>query len=105
MSSKWPRKKTMYILQNVLLVISMQLLEKTLKFEFTHLTLNICRIYVEILKSKKYIGKIFFKIFHTKKCQQLTPAKLFFICDIVSNVIPADICTVNSYKNLNFFPT
>lgn len=57
MSSKWPRKKTMYILQNV---ISMQLLEKTLKFEFTHLTLNICRIYVEILKNKKYIGKIFF---------------------------------------------
>lgn len=38
MSSKWPRKKTMYILQNVLLVISMQLLDKTLKFEFTHLT-------------------------------------------------------------------
>lgn len=95
----------MYILQNVLLVISMQLLDKTLKFEFTHLTLNICRIYVEILKNKKYIGKILFKIFHTKKCQQLTPAKLFFICDIVSNVIPADICTVNSYKNLNFFPT
>lgn len=54
MSSKCPRKKTMYILQNVLLVISMQLLEKTLKFEFTHLTLNICRIYVEILKNKKY---------------------------------------------------
>lgn len=60
MSSKCPRKKNMYILQNVLLVISMQLLEKTLKFEFTHLTLNICRIYVEILKIKKYIGKIFF---------------------------------------------
>lgn len=55
-----PKKKNMYILQNVLLVISMQLLEKTLKFEFTHLTLNICRIYVEILKNKKYIGKIFF---------------------------------------------
>lgn len=50
----------MYILQNVLLVISLHLLEKTLKFEFTHLTLNICRIYVEILKNKKYIGKIFF---------------------------------------------
>lgn len=50
----------MYILQNVLLVISMQLLEKTFKFEFTQLTLNICRIYEEILKNKKYIGKIFF---------------------------------------------
>lgn len=66
MSSKCPRKKTMYILQNVLLVISMQLLEKTFKFEFTQLTLNICRIYVEILKNKKYIGKIFFKYFTPK---------------------------------------
>lgn len=66
MSSKCPRKKNMYILQNVLLVISKQLLEKTLKFEFTHLTLNICRIYVEILKNKKYIGKIFFKYFTPK---------------------------------------
>lgn len=66
MSSKCPRKKNMYILQNVLLVISMQLLEKTFKFEFTQLTLNICRIYVEILKNKKYIGKIFFKYFTPK---------------------------------------
>lgn len=65
MSSKCP-KKNMYILQNVLLVISMQLLEKTLKFEFTHLTLNICRIYVEILKNKKISERFFFKYFTPK---------------------------------------
>lgn len=61
-----PKKKNMYILQNVLLVISMQLLEKTLKFEFTHLTLNICRIYVEILKTKNISERFFFKYFTPK---------------------------------------
>lgn len=70
----------MYILQNVLLVISMQMLDKTLKFEFTHLTLNICRIYVEILKNKKYIGKIFFlNISHQKMSTTDTCKTLFYM--------------------------
>lgn len=70
----------MYILQNVLLVISMQLLEKTFKFEFTQLTLNICRIYVEILKNKKYIGKIFFlNISHQKMSTTDTCKTLFYM--------------------------
>lgn len=69
----------MYILQNVLLVISMQLLEKTFKFEFTQLTLNICRIYVEILKNKKIYRKDFFLNISHQKMSTTDTCKTLFL--------------------------